>query len=100
VGGAAGYGKVDKAESLVGPSGAAGSGNVAPTDPLSPAFMEIARQVKSGQISREEAHKKIVDKVLEERMRLKSKALSKAIVDQMQVDPRMNQAMDRVLGKG
>ncbi len=96
----AGFGKVDRLESLVGPSGAAGADGVAPTDPITAGALEIARQVKAGQISREEAAKKLVANILEERLRLKSKALTGKIVEQMNDDPRLNQTLQRLWERG
>lgn len=96
-GGASFGGKVDKAESLVGPSGLAGSANVAAADPVTAQALDIARQLKSGQIkTREEATKKLVAEVLKEKVRMQSKALTQKIADALQEDPRLNQALDRL----
>jgi hypothetical protein len=96
--GAASFGgKVDKAESLVGPSGLVGSSNVAAADPVTAQALDIARQLKSGQIkTREEATKKLVAEVLKEKVRMQSKALTQKIADALQEDPRLNQALDRL----
>lgn len=100
VGKASGYGKVDRAESLVGPSGEVAGGNVGAMDPLSPVLLEIARQLKAGQLTREEANKKLVATILEDRLRLKSKALTEKIAQLMEDDPRLNQMRERVWEKG
>ena len=90
-------GKVDKAESLVGPSGLVGTSNVAAADPVTAQAMDIARQLKSGQIkTREEATKKLVAEVLKEKVRMQSKALTQKIADALQEDPRLNQALERL----
>ena len=54
--------KVDKAESLVAPSGLSASAGVQAADPVTAQALDIARQLKSGQIkSKEEATKKLVE---------------------------------------
>jgi len=99
-GGAGFNAKVDKAESLVGPSGAAGSGNVgnvAAADPVTAQVLDLARQLKSGQLkSRDEATKKLVSDILREKVRLQSKKLTDKIVEQLKDDPRLNQTLDRL----
>ncbi len=100
-GGAGFAGKVDRAESLVGPSGLAASSNVAAADPVTAQALDIARQLKSGQIkTREEATKKLVADILREKVRMQSKALTQKIADQLQDDPRLSQALDRLWTKG
>lgn len=92
--------KVDKAESLVGPSGAAASGNVggvAAADPVTAQVLDIARQLKQGQLkSRDEATKKLVADILREKVRLQSKKLTDKIAQQLKDDPRLNQTLDRL----
>ena len=102
-----GAGGAGKAEGLVGPSGAAGSGNVggaAPmgsVDPVTAQALELAKQLKSGQIaSKEEATKKLVADILKEKLRMQSKALTSKIADALQDDPRLNQALERLWSKG
>lgn len=102
-GGASFNAKVDKAESLVGPSGAAASGNVgnvgnvAAADPVTAQVLDLARQLKSGQLkSRDEATKKLVSDILREKVRLQSKKLTDKIVEQLKDDPRLNQTLDRL----
>ena len=96
-GGASFGGKVGKAESLVGPSGLVGSSNVVAADPVSAQALDIARQLKSGQIkTREEATKKLVAEVLKEKVRMQSKALTQKIADALQEDPRLTQALERL----
>ena len=92
--------KVDKAESLVAPSGLVASSNVQATDPVTAQALDIARQLKSGQIkSKEEATKKLVADILREKVRLQSKALTQKISDQLQNDPRISQALERLWSK-
>jgi hypothetical protein len=107
-GGAGGVGKagkafgarVDKAESLVAPSGLVGSSSVQAADPVTAQALDIARQLKSGQIkTKEEATKKLVADILREKVRLQSKALTQKISDQLQNDPRINQALERLWSK-
>ena len=92
--------KVDKAESLVGPSGVVGSSNVAGTaaaDPITAQVLDIARQLKDGQLkSRDEATKKLVSDILREKVRLQSKQLTDKIVDQLKDDPRLSQTLERL----
>ena len=106
VGGAKGAGfagKVGKAESLVGASGlvAGGNvGNVAAADPVTATALDIARQLKNGQIkTKEEATKKLVADILREKVRMQSRALTQKIADQLQDDPRLNAALERLWGR-
>ncbi len=97
----AGFGaKVDKAESLVGPSGAVGSsnvGNVGPTDPVTAQAMDLVRQLRSGQLkSRDEATKKLVADILREKVRTQSKKLTEKVFEQLKDDPRLNQTLERL----
>ena len=96
-------GKVDKAESLVGPSGLVGSSNVQgpqPTDPVTASAMAIAKQLKNGDFkSKDEATRKIVAEVLKEKLRMKSATLTQKIADAIQEDPRLNQALERLWAK-
>ncbi|MEW5741470.1 MAG: hypothetical protein AB1938_21290 [Myxococcota bacterium] len=92
--------KVDRSESLVGPSGAAGSANVgatAPADPVAAQAMDLIRQLKTGQLkSRDEATKKLVADILREKVRSQSKKLTDKIVEQLKEDPRLNQTLERL----
>jgi hypothetical protein len=100
VGGAKGAGfagKVDKAEGLVGPSGLVAGGNVAALDAVTANALDIARQLKSGQIkTKEEATQKLVADILKEKVRMQSRALTQKIADTLQDDPRLNQALERL----
>lgn len=92
--------KVDRTESLVAPSGLVASSNVQAADPVTAQALDIARQLKSGQIkSKEEATKKLVADILQTKVRLQSKALTQKITDQLQNDPRINQALERLWSK-
>ena len=94
-------GKVDASQGLVGPSGAAASGNVAALDPVMANALDIARQLKNGQIkTKEEATKKLVADILKQKVRMQSKALTSKIADTLQDDPRLNQALERLWGRG
>lgn len=92
--------KADKAESLVGPSGAAASGNaggVAAADPVTAHVLDIARQLKGGQLkSRDEATKKLVADILQQKVRLQSKKLTDTIAQQLKDDPRLSQTLERL----
>jgi hypothetical protein len=96
-------GKVDKAESLVGPSGLVGSSNVQgpqATDPVTASAMAIAKQLKNGDFkSKDEATRKLVAEVLKEKLRMKSATLTQKIADALQEDPRLNQALERLWAK-
>lgn len=110
------FGKVDKTQKLVGASGAAGTSEAsgvsgaggagaaaaaAATDPVTAQALEIARQLKSGQLkSKEEATKKFVAEILKEKLRMQSKALTSRISESIQDDPRLNQALERLWAKG
>jgi hypothetical protein len=95
--------RVDKAESLVGPSGLVGSSNVQgpqAADPISTQAMAIAKQLKNGGFkSKEEATKQLVAEVLKEKLHMKSSALSSKIADALQEDPRLNQVLERLWSK-
>ncbi len=99
-GGAGFAGKVDRAGSLVGPSGLVGSSNVgaaAAADPVAAQVLNLARQLKAGQLkSRDEATKKLVADILREKVRLQSKKLTERVVDQLQDDPRLKQTLERM----
>src|SRR4051812_24095221 len=72
--------RVDKAESLVGPSGLVASAGAHAVDPVTAQALDIARQLKSGQIkNKEEATKKLVADILREKVRMQSKALTQKI---------------------
>ena len=99
-GGAGFGGKVDKAERLVGPSGTVASGNasaIAASDPVVGQVLELARQLKTGQLkSREEATKKLVADILREKVRSQSKHLSEKVFQQLRDDPQLSQTLDRL----
>jgi hypothetical protein len=103
VGGSNFGGKVDKAESLVGPSGLVGSSNVQgpqAADPISAQAMAIAKQLKNGGFkSKEDATRQLVAEVLKEKLHMKSSALSSKIADALQEDPRLNQVLERLWSK-
>ena len=110
------FGKVDRTEKLAGVSreagvegasgvggagGVAGAAGVGPTDPVTAQALEIAKQLKSGQLkTKEEATKKFVAEILKEKLRMQSKALTSKIADTLQDDPRLNQALERLWAKG
>ncbi len=93
-------GKVDRAESLVGPSGAAGAaaaGSVAAADAVVGQVLELARQLREGQLkSRDEATKKLVADILREKVRTQSKQLSDKVFQQLKDDPTLNQTLERL----
>lgn len=101
--GASSGGKVDKSESLVGPSGLVGSGNVQgaqPMDPVSASALAIAKRLKNGEFkNKDEATRKLVAEVLKEKLRMKSATLTQKIADALQDDPRLNQALERLWAK-
>ena len=100
-GGAGFADKVGKSESLVGPSRAAGTANVAAADPVTAQALDIARQLKSGQIkTKEEATKKLVADILKEKVRMQSKALTQRISESLTDDPRLQQALERLWAQG
>ncbi len=103
VGGSSFGAKVDKAESLVGPSGLVGSSNVQGTqaaDPISAQAMAIAKQLKNGGFkSKDEATKQLVAEVLKEKLRIKSSTMSSKIAEALQEDPRLNQVLERLWSK-
>ncbi|MFL5318230.1 MAG: hypothetical protein ACJ790_01140 [Myxococcaceae bacterium] len=103
--GAAGGASGVKGAGSVGATGGAGAAGKAAAasaaDPVAAQAMEIARQLKSGQLkSKEEATKKFVAEILKEKLRMQSKALTSRIADSLQDDPRLNQALERLWAKG
>ena len=92
--------KVDRSQSLVGPSGAAPGGNVgalASADPVTAKAMELIRQLQSGQLaSREEATRKLVADILREKVRSRSKSLTKRITEELNNDPRLKQTLEHL----
>lgn len=98
--------KVDKSGGLVGPSGAVGSSNVgaagaaAASSPVVAQAIELARQIKSGQIkSRDEASKKLVQEILRDKVRNQSKKLADKIFAHLKDDPRLAQTLERLWTK-
>ena len=68
--------------------------------PITAQALDIARQLKNGQLkNKEEATKKLVAEILKEKLRMKSKALTDKIADALQDDPRLNQALERLWSK-
>jgi hypothetical protein len=100
-GGAGFADKVGKSESLVGPSRMAGTANVAAADPVTAQALDIARQLKTGQIkTKEEATRKLVADILREKVRMQSKALTARISETLTDDPRLQQALERLWAQG
>src|SRR5581483_3164505 len=96
-GGAGFAGKLGKSESLVGASGLVGGGNVGASDPVTAGALDIARMLKAGQIkTKEEATKKLVANILRDKVRTQSKALTDKIASELQGDPRLSQALERL----
>lgn len=88
---------VEKASGLVGASAA---GGVAAADPVTVQALDIARQLKAGQIkTKEEATRRLVADILREKVRLQSKSLTQKIADQLKDDPRLSQALERLWSK-
>ncbi|WP_211487335.1 hypothetical protein, partial [Corallococcus exiguus] len=96
-------GKVDRTESLVGPSGLVGSSNIQgpqATDPIAAQALAIAKRLKNGGFkSKEEATKALVSEVLQEKLNMKSAALTGRIAGALQDDPRLNQVLERLWSK-
>lgn len=92
--------KVDKSQTLVGPSGAAGSSNVggvASADPVTAQALELIRQLKTGQLkSRDEATRKLVSDILREKVRTQSKHLTDWIVNQLKDDPAKSRLLEQL----
>ncbi len=100
--GGATFGKIDRTEKLVGPSGQVGSGNVQGAEPvLTARAAAIAGMLKTGELkSKREATEKFVADILKEKMKLANKSLSEKIAESLQDDPRLNQALDRLWSQG
>lgn len=94
------FGKTDAVESLVGPSGAAGSGEVS-ADLIVEQATAIAQALKSGEIAtKAEAARRLVAGILKERMNMQSKALESRIAEQLEQDPRLAQTLERIWQRG
>ncbi len=80
-----------------------GSSNVGATSAANPVVaqaLDIARQMKAGQIkSRDEATKKLVQDILRDKVRTQSKQLTEKIVEQLKDDPRLSQTLERLWTK-
>ena len=77
--------------SPVAPSSAAAA------DPVTARALELARKLRSGEIStREEATKQLIAEILKEKLRMQSESLTSRIADALVDDPRLNQALDRL----
>ncbi|WP_233576529.1 hypothetical protein [Citreicoccus inhibens] len=69
-------------------------------DPIAAQAFAIARRLKNGGFkNKEEATKALVSEVLEEKLRMKSDALTSRIADALQDDPRLNQVLERLWSK-
>jgi hypothetical protein len=92
-----------RVESTGGVSGAAGAGpsagvvQAAPPDAVTAQVLDLARQLKEGQLkSREEATKKLVADILRDKVASKSKKLSQQVFEQLNDDPRLKQTLERM----
>jgi hypothetical protein len=62
--------------------------------------MDIARQLKNGQLKdKDEATKKLVADILREKIHMQSKALTNRIANELQDDPRLQKALERLWAK-
>ena len=58
---------------------------------------DLLQQLRTGQIaSKEEATRRLVAGILRERIRLESRVLTKRICDQLQADPAIRGALERL----
>jgi hypothetical protein len=88
--------KAEKTESAGGASPAASSG-VSSADPVTLRALELARKLRSGEISsKEEATKQLIAEILKEKLRMQSQGLTSRIADALVDDPRLSQALDRL----
>ena len=92
--------KVGRTESLVGPSGAVGSGNVGqagPVDPVTAQALELIRQLKAGELkSRDEATRRLVGDILRQKVRTQSKQLTDWIVQTLKDDPAKSRLLEQL----
>lgn len=96
----------DRVERAAGPQGASGvagtsgAGAASATDPIVKQALDIVSQLKAGVIkSREEATRTLVADILKEKVKLKSRLLTNRIAGQLEDDPRLSQALERLWGK-
>jgi len=90
-------GGVDRSGELQGPSAASGPAEV---DPVHATALDIARQLKNGQLKdKDEATKRLVADILREKIHMQSKALTNRIADELQDDPRLQKALERLWAK-
>jgi hypothetical protein len=88
--------KVEKAEATESASRVASSA-VASTDPVTVRALELARKLRSGEISsKEDATKQLIADILKEKLQMQSHSLTSRIADALLEDPRLNQALDRL----
>jgi len=95
-------GKTDRTETLVGVSGAAGSGEVggvASASTLEKAS-EIAAMVRKGEVAKADAAKMLVANILREQLKMQSKQLESRIAEQLEQDPRLAQTLERIWQRG
>jgi hypothetical protein len=92
---------VDRNAPAAGSVAAGGAQAAGPTDPVTLRAMEIAEQLRQGQIeSKREATEKLVDDILRKKLRTKSAALTARITDALQDDPHVSQLLERLWAKG
>jgi hypothetical protein len=72
-------------------------GAASSVDPVTTRALELARKLRSGEISsKEEATKQLIAEILKEKLRMQSQSLTSRIADALVDDPRLNQALDRL----
>jgi len=70
-------------------------------DPITMRAMEIAAQLKQGQIEdKRKATEQLVEDILRRKLRTKSAALTGRITDALQDDPHVSQLLERLWAKG
>lgn len=90
-GGAKGVSGAGSAGGASGPSSSAAPGS--PQAVISAQVQELARLLKAGQISRDEATQKLVATMLKEKMRTQSRSLVKKIADDISDHPRLKRLL-------
>jgi len=94
--------KVQRAEPVAPAISLGDVGAVAgPSDPMTARAAEIARQFRDGAIkTREEATRRLVSNILRELVQINSKTLTDKIARELEGDPRLREALERIWAKG
>jgi hypothetical protein len=90
-------GTVETSKPVESASPSAASSRLGAIDPISTHALDLARKLRNGEIaSPAEATKQLISDILEEKLRIESKALASTIADALLDDPRLKLALERL----